>query len=173
MGEWKPDKHIQLDDSDMAPDKTTPGTLSGSEVSRIGEQKKPPRYYQELDLPDLDLGGLGLEPYVGLTTHHIYYWVIPANVQGDWQWKSDGKRFSMSVNQTFQKIDPEIRAAGQTLEVTRKVLAGDRISLTVVDPDHSISYVFNGRVDENHITGKVQIRNEGRKMIRDWSAGKK
>jgi len=105
--------------------------------------------------------------------HEIYYWVVPANVEGRWNWRLGGRNFIMKIEQSFQEINPQITEDGNKLNIKRKVLKGDRISITAVNPGNGIHYVFNGRINKGEITGKAQVRGTSGNLIKNWSALRK
>jgi SAM-dependent methyltransferase len=105
--------------------------------------------------------------------HEIYYWVVPANVEGRWNWQFGNRNFVMEVEQSFQEINPQITEDGNKLNIKRQVLKGKRISITAVNPGNGIHYVFNGRINEDEITGKAQVRGTSSDLIKNWSAVRK
>ena len=105
--------------------------------------------------------------------HEIYYWVVPANVEGRWNWQLGNRNFVMEVEQSFQEINPKITEDGNKLNIKRQVLKGDRISITAVNPGNGIHYVFNGSINEDEITGKAQVRGTSSNLIKNWSAVRK
>lgn len=105
--------------------------------------------------------------------HEIYYWVVPANVEGRWNWQLGNRNFVMEVEQSFQEINPQITEDGNKLNIKRQVLKGKRISITAVNPGNGIHYVFNGRINEDEITGKAQVRGTSSDLIKNWSAVRK
>ena len=105
--------------------------------------------------------------------HEIYYWVVPANVEGRWNWRLGGRNFIMKIEQSFQEINPQITEDGNKLNIKRKVLKGDRISITAVNPGNGIHYVFNGRINKGEIRGKAQVRGTSGNLIKNWSALRK
>ena len=105
--------------------------------------------------------------------HEIYYWVVPANVEGRWNWQLGNRNFVMEVEQSFQEINPKITEDGNKLNIKRQVLKGDRISITAVNPGNGIHYVFNGSINEDEITGKTQVRGTSSNLIKNWSAVRK
>lgn len=110
---------------------------------------------------------------LGSKSSDIYYWVIPTDMEGEWNWNMNGKRFRMVVDQKFQKIDPYILADKDTLSVENKLLKGDRLNFTAVDPEDATHYVFHGHIKENQIKGKVQIRSDNKDTVKNWAATKR
>ncbi|MFW6289543.1 MAG: class I SAM-dependent methyltransferase [Mariniphaga sp.] len=100
----------------------------------------------------------------------VYYWVIPAKVSGNWNWKNGDKEFNMKVNQVFQKIKPELTSGDSSLEISNPSLEGDKIWFTAENPLDKTRYVYHGRVNGNNIIGTVQIRNGENSSIETWTA---
>ncbi len=142
-------------------------------------KKLRPRLLDELDpgtklvSHDFDMGDWEPDKHERIGNDDVYYWIIPADVSGEWQWQANGKRFVMTLEQDYQKIQPQIREGNVSLNVNDKVLKGDRISFTAVNPDSGVHYVYNGKVNGKMIMGKVQIRTGNNKTIENWSANLK
>ncbi len=105
-----------------------------------------------------------------LDNRHVYYWVIPANVKGSWEWESNGELFTMNISQDFQKITPEIRTGNRALIVTEPSVNGERISFSAVNRDNGNMYVFSGIVEDTTITGTCQIRTGDSRKLENWTA---
>ncbi|MCF8336218.1 MAG: class I SAM-dependent methyltransferase [Bacteroidales bacterium] len=133
MGEWTPDKHLQVDNANIS------------------------------------LGGWQIDNPIAEDTHDIYYWIIPAKVGGQWEWETNGKNFTMTVEQKFQEIYPQISTGNATLNVKKTLLKGERISITAANPFNGNEYVYNGRVEGSRIMGTVQIRGDNN-TIETWTA---
>lgn len=119
---------------------------------------------------DFDMGTWNADLFFREETSDIYFWVIPAQVQGQWEWKIDGKSFSMTANQEFQEIDLQIKDGNNLLPVTNNLLKGDRISFTAASPSSGEKYVYSGRIEGNQITGIVQIHRKNESIIKNWNA---
>ncbi|MGM0529856.1 MAG: SAM-dependent methyltransferase [Bacteroidota bacterium] len=131
-------------------DKLSPGTRIVSHSFGM-EDWKPDKHIKEGD-------------------HDIYYWVVPAKIEGQWRWKVNGKQFTMSAEQEFQETRLELYTENDTLEVRDHALAGKRVNFTAVHPDSSLKYVYHGQVKGEEITGKVQIIENETEYIENWSA---
>jgi SAM-dependent methyltransferase len=104
----------------------------------------------------------------------IYYWVIPAHISGNWDWKIGESNFKMEVNQEFQQIELQIHSGDVLLEVQNPKLSGDKIYFEVFDKSNGTGYLHSGHVDGNQITGTVQIRNRKKiSTVKNWTARKK
>jgi len=132
------------------PDKLDPGTKVFSHAFNMGDWK--PGKQVKVDHVD------------------IYYWVVPANVKGTWQWQANGERFTMKIGQDFQEIHPKRKSGDLSFNIKHKILVGKRISFTVFNPDNGDSYIYNGRVNEDIIMGRVQIHGKDHKSIENCSA---
>ncbi|MGM0531245.1 MAG: class I SAM-dependent methyltransferase [Bacteroidota bacterium] len=119
---------------------------------------------------DFHMGTWEADKHVELGDHDIYYWVVPATIEGRWYWEANGKKFSMYVRQTFQEIRIKIRSEDDSLKVNDSKLIGKRISFTANNPENGNHYTYHGVIDEIIIEGMVQIDNGNQKGIENWSA---
>jgi SAM-dependent methyltransferase len=110
------------------------------------------------------------DKHVEESGHQIYYWVVPAKIEGRWKWKTNGKHFTMLVEQQFQEISLELLANKDTLKVKDQVLKGNKLNFTAIHPDSGNKYLFHGEVKGKKITGKVQIIDKNSETIENWSA---
>lgn len=100
----------------------------------------------------------------------VFYWVIPANVEGNWRWNVNGINFTMNVVQKFQEIEISAKAGNNAFKVEDNNLTGERIRFTATHPDNKTKYVFSGRVEDGRIEGLVQIRTGEGSKIEQWNA---
>jgi SAM-dependent methyltransferase len=119
---------------------------------------------------DFDMGNWKPDQFFREETSDVYFWVIPAQVQGQWAWNIDGKSFSMTASQEFQVIDLQMKDGNNVLPVTNHLLKGDRISFTASNPSSGEKYIYSGRIEGKQITGIVQIRQENESAIKNWNA---
>lgn len=102
-------------------------------------------------------------------THTIYYWVIPAKVDGGWNWTVNGKDFTMEVDQQYQNITISLSDEnGTSYDIQEKELEGDRISFRAVNGDQH--YIYSGRVDGDTVKGTVQHHTPNDKTVSSWTA---
>ena len=100
----------------------------------------------------------------------IHYWVIPAKVEGTWNWSIQDHPFTMNIKQQFQKIEPELLSGSTSLTITNPTLEGDKIWFIAENSTNGTHYVFHGRVEDKRITGTIQIRNDNNSSIETWEA---
>jgi SAM-dependent methyltransferase len=112
------------------------------------------------------------EKYGRMETHAAYLWIIPAKVAGTWNGQVANENFEITVNQDFQMLNLNVLADGKTLKVDNSLLSGKRISFSVTNPSTKKRYVFNGKIDENEITGIVQVHDGGKKSIEKWTVSR-
>ncbi len=101
---------------------------------------------------------------------NIYYWEIPAEVNGKWSWETDGKRFNMNVDQKFQEVELDLKSGNSSLNVEESRLSGNRISFRAENPSNGDKLNFSGRIEGNTIDGIVQIHNGEKSLVEKWTA---
>jgi hypothetical protein len=104
--------------------------------------------------------------------HDVYYWVIPADVHGEWQGNAGTGRFQMTVAQDFQSIEVEVIIDDRSLVIKEASLNGDRINIVGHDKQDASQYVFSGGVDKNDVSGIVQKRTTDAELVMNWRAGR-
>ncbi len=119
---------------------------------------------------DFDMNDWKPDNYVREETSNIYFWLIPAQVKGQWRWKTGNETFVMTAKQNYQEIRLQIKTGKNVLTVDEAKMHGDRISFTATHPKSDEKYIFSGRVEENTITGIVQIRSGSNESTENWNA---
>ncbi len=110
------------------------------------------------------------EEYIIDDGHEIYFWIIPANIHGDWQWKVGGTPFKMNVDQEFQKVETRLLSKDNPLKTDKNTLSGKRISFMAHDPSNHTKYVYSGMAEGDTITGTVQIHKKNESVVKKWNA---
>lgn len=103
--------------------------------------------------------------------HNIYKWIIPADVRGTWSWSTDDHEYEFTIIQKFQKItetDLERTHQQGAPEIVESAINGEKI--TVITRTENSTYVYNGIVSGDKITGNVQIHNGDDIRLENWSA---
>lgn len=95
----------------------------------------------------------------------IYYWVVPANVSGNWSGTMTTKAgqklpYTVQVNQAFQAVRATVEVGGQTISLPQVQLVGDRISLQQRQKfnNQDVNIQFNGKIDGNTLQGVAEIK---------------
>lgn len=106
---------------------------------------------------------------MGAGTHEIYYWVIPAKVDGNWNWSAEGQEFNMEVSQKYQNINVSLSDGdGSSFTVEEANLHGPRLTVRASNGDQN--YIFSGRVEGDQIEGTMQYHNGEDKSFSTWTA---
>jgi SAM-dependent methyltransferase len=103
-------------------------------------------------------------------TSRLYLWIIPARMEGRWSWNQNGSEFSMDVDQEFQNVDINLTEGDQTLQVEDAHLKGPRITFSASNGRKQ--YIYSGHVDDNMLSGTVQIRQGNNSWVEPWSASR-
>ncbi len=102
--------------------------------------------------------------------HTIYYWIMPAQVAGEWNWQVEGNSFNLAVDQQYQEINISLNSNGSELPTNHATVKGKRISFT--SDKGGQHYVYSGRVEGDTITGTVQIHDGENDRVMEWTATK-
>lgn len=98
-----------------------------------------------------------------------YLWIVPADVEGNWFWKTASGSAELEIKQSYQKISGILRIDGEDLPLKAPLLEGDRIGFTVGESRSSMK-VFAGHVSVNGIEGLSQY---GDAPAEKWSASRR
>jgi hypothetical protein len=104
-----------------------------------------------------------------LDGRRAYFWIVPANVMGNWTLDAGGQQHDMTLEQTFQKVSGTL-ALGPIHAGLRDVkLRGTAISFAYVD-QNKVRRDFTGRVNGSKMEGSFRDEKgaEGK-----WTATKK
>jgi SAM-dependent methyltransferase len=86
-----------------------------------------------------------------LAGRDIYFWVVPARVEGQWQVTGDSGRFTVALKQRYQTIEGTAQIGGRTLALRNPKLDGATIEFTIESEGKPTTY--RGRVDGGTIQG--------------------
>jgi hypothetical protein len=115
------------------------------------------------------------KPY-GPPSSQIYFWVVPANAAGRWQWQVGGvlahRHFDLQIAQTFQKVEPTLTMDGVPVRVLDAKLRGNRLTFRSGFEylGRETWYEFDGHIDGDEIEGHVHRRAEQRQSEFKWTA---
>lgn len=99
-------------------------------------------------------------------THTVYYWVIPADVEGSWSWDSNGSRMNASIDQQYQEIT--VTPGNSSWNIADANLNGRRISFKMTNGN--TTHLYSGRAEDGEINGMVQIYDGEEHSIDTWNA---
>jgi SAM-dependent methyltransferase len=100
--------------------------------------------------------------------HNVYFWMIPANVTGTWQWTmpaiSGKKHYSLKLEQIFQKVSAEAFEGSSAIPVSVKdgKIKGDKLEFTLElkQKEYLQKVHVEGFVKGHTIEGFVQLEGE-------------
>jgi len=89
--------------------------------------------------------------FEALDGHDIYYWVVPAKIEGEWAIKAAGGEFTLNVQQKFQYFVGSLRNASSERMIRMGRINGDRITF-IAEGEGGASEIFSGRVSGASMT---------------------
>ncbi|SHJ58167.1 Methyltransferase domain-containing protein [Tangfeifania diversioriginum] len=119
---------------------------------------------------DFSMDDWKADKHVRVNDHSVFFWVIPANVEGTWSWESGGERFEMRARQKFQDIYLTVLSDDSSLKVENNFLSGERISFTATDSSTQKKFIYSGQVKGEKIEGIIQIHAGENKTVENWKA---
>ncbi len=100
--------------------------------------------------------------------HTVYYWIVPANVTGKWNWtirKGTARRsYSMRMEQQFQNAKGWVTNGAVKMQMKDVRLTGDRLffNITQKNGGEQVPMRFEGQVQGDVISGIVYSEPRGR-----------
>jgi len=108
-----------------------------------------------------------------LDGRRAYFWVVPANVMGNWtletQGSAGGQKLDLTLEQVFQKLSGTVTLGPIHAGLREARLRGSAISFSYVD-QAALRRDFNGRVTGGRMEGSFRDEKGGEGR---WSATKK
>ncbi|HET6778735.1 MAG TPA: class I SAM-dependent methyltransferase [Gemmatimonadales bacterium] len=99
-----------------------------------------------------DMGSWKPDSTFMVGTSAVFYWVIPANVGGEWAVSATGgKQYTLRLTQKFQHVEGTAELNGKSVPVSTAAVHGDKVILEIADPDGPVR--LTGRVRDDVITG--------------------
>ncbi|MFC1694192.1 SAM-dependent methyltransferase [Candidatus Latescibacterota bacterium] len=108
--------------------------------------------------------------------HTVYFWVVPANISGSWEWTlssgSDEERYYLQLDQHFQQVSGTLTTASTKVQIKDAVLKGDMLQFMFEGKDNKriTTMQFDGQVDGNVIEGIVVSKVGSRQSNKIWKA---
>ncbi|HSA90595.1 MAG TPA: class I SAM-dependent methyltransferase [Burkholderiales bacterium] len=104
-----------------------------------------------------------------LDGRRAYFWIVPANVMGNWNLDAGGQRHEITLEQTFQKVSGTLAIGPMHAGLRDVKLRGTAISFAYVDQNR-VRRDFTGRVGGSKMEGTFRDEKgaEGK-----WTATKK
>jgi SAM-dependent methyltransferase len=108
--------------------------------------------------------------------HTVYYWVIPAKVDGVWRvnmpMPAGERQYGLHLQQQFQEVSGTISARGEELPITNATLTGDRLRFSVTSTGQSlpVKMSFDGRIADDIVHGSVEVQGGSVAGRHEWTA---
>lgn len=106
-----------------------------------------------------------LVPPDGPPQRILYYWVVPANVAGEWKGNltyAPGRRqpYTLQFTQQYQQVKGNVLADGKKFAIPTIALVGDRLtfSRTETIQGQKVTATFNGRVEGDTLKGIAEVQ---------------
>jgi SAM-dependent methyltransferase len=112
----------------------------------------------------------------GSYEHSVFYWVIPANVDGAWHLRvpapTGERRYLLRVQQRYQEVRGTVSAEGEAILITNATLSGDHLRFTVVTgiQGEEVRMSFDGRVSGDAMRGSVEVQGGAMTGRHDWTS---
>lgn len=91
---------------------------------------------------------------VGVT---IYKWIVPAQIAGDWEWDGlDDKRYSVSLQQKYQKITGTAWIEGEVVDLISAALCGDCLELKMGGGKNTAPTTFTLYFENNELQSVLE-----------------
>jgi hypothetical protein len=104
-----------------------------------------------------------------LDGRRAYFWVVPANVMGNWTLEAANQRLDLTLEQTFQKVNGTVTLAPIHAGLRDARLRGPFIQFSYVGQD-GVRRDFSGRVNGPKMEGSFRDEKGGEGK---WTAAKK
>jgi hypothetical protein len=105
--------------------------------------------------------------------HPVYFWVIPANVEGTWRMQvaeiGDRAPSLLRIQQQYQEVSGTAQIGGQEVPITKATLSGDHLRFALNAAAHG-DMSFDGRVNGQTIDGSVEIRRGANMRRYPWTS---
>jgi SAM-dependent methyltransferase len=108
--------------------------------------------------------------------HTVYYWVIPANVDGAWQMSvpspTGERRYLLRIQQQYQEVRGTMNAEGEAILISNAILTGDHLRFTATTGirGEEVRMSFDGHVSNDAMRGSVEVQGGSMAGRFDWSA---
>ncbi|WP_353174100.1 SAM-dependent methyltransferase [Paracandidimonas soli] len=99
----------------------------------------------------------------------LYLWIVPANIEGEWNVDIDGEPHRLSLRQTFQRLQGTLERNGRELLVEAGAMRGTDVHFLVRDGAEATQYI--GRVAGDSIIG-LSMDSKHRQWRASRDAGK-
>jgi SAM-dependent methyltransferase len=108
--------------------------------------------------------------------HRVYFWVVPANVSGTWEWErrgpKDKERWSLRLQQSYQKVSGTLLAETEEMPLQEVELKGAWVRFSVEreikGQIHKVQ--FEGSVKDHLLEGAIEETSGKASSKHTWRA---
>jgi SAM-dependent methyltransferase len=106
------------------------------------------------------------KPY-GPPSSEVYLWIVPANAEGTWRWRSviGGRAvdYELELQQRFQMLEGRVRAGVTRVPIEAGVLRGEAIRVSFNAPlnGRTVRHELAGRVSGDTASGQLSLDGAG------------
>lgn len=124
---------------------------------------------------DFDMGEWTADQIAEVDGSMVYFWVMPANVSGTWEWTMPGsagkERFVLKLEQEFQNARGTLTSGSSEMPVHDVRISGDQVSFTVDQAagGKAAGVRYEGRVNGDTIQGVIH-NPDGQSEGKGWTA---
>jgi SAM-dependent methyltransferase len=108
--------------------------------------------------------------------HSVYYWVIPANVEGEWRVSVSApmgeRQYPLRLQQQYQDVRGTMRVDGQDIPLSNATLTGDHLRFTVTTGEQ-VKMAFDGHVKGQAMRGSVEAQGGAMAGRYAWASQRK
>jgi SAM-dependent methyltransferase len=108
--------------------------------------------------------------------HTVFYWVIPANVDGVWRMSvpapTGERRYLLRIQQQYQEVRGTVSAEGEATLIANATLTGDQLRFAVITgiKGEEVRMSFDGRVSGDAMRGSVEVQGGAMAGRYDWTS---
>ncbi|MGF1621030.1 MAG: SAM-dependent methyltransferase [Rhodomicrobiaceae bacterium] len=85
----------------------------------------------------------------------VYFWIVPAQVDGQWQVKNGDQDIAVTFEQSFQNLSGTATIDGKEVPIEDGKIRGDRVTFTIDDGSGKPG-TLSGRIEDGRITPEEQ-----------------
>jgi hypothetical protein len=104
----------------------------------------------------------------------VFFWIVPARVEGVWEWTRPDSRTSVRANLTrrFQYLSGQVLEEGAEVELLEPLIRGVEIAFTTESSagGASVRSIYRGTVEGDTVTGTVEVHGGGQTGTYTWKA---
>jgi SAM-dependent methyltransferase len=108
---------------------------------------------------DFDMGEWAPDDHTRVADDDVYLWIVPANIDGKWQWKAaDGRPMSAQIEQAFQTFAGTARSEGDRFNIRNGRIRGEEISFDLVragDETAPVLERYSGKLSKGALEGQI------------------